>query len=135
MTIGPIAVNVESLGARARQYHAEVTEFVREEIIPVEQELREHTVSEDWQPSPRIEQLKQRAKSAGLWNLFIPKETDPDEQYGAGLTNLEYAHICEVMGLSPYAPEVNIMKYFSECSCLTFRCSTAQHQTQVTWRF
>merc|ERR1719323_1246373 len=106
VTIGPIAVNVESLGARARQYHAKVTEFVREEIIPVEQELRDHTVSEDWQPSPRIEQLKQRAKTAGLWNLFIPKETDPDEQYGAGLTNLEYAHICEVMGLSPYAPEV-----------------------------
>ena len=106
LSIGPIAVNVDSLSPKARKYHADVTEFVREEIIPIEQELRDHSIAEDWQPSDKIEALKQKAKSAGLWNLFMPKETDPDEKFGAGLTNLEYAHICEVMGLSPYAPEV-----------------------------
>jgi len=104
--IGPIAVNVDSLSPKAQKLHADVTEFVREEIIPREQEFRDHTNSEDWKPSEKIEQLKQKAKSSGLWNLFLPIEADPEVKYGAGLTNLEYAHICEVMGLSPYAPEV-----------------------------
>ena len=105
-SLGPIAVNVESLSPRAQRLYGEVKEFVEEEVIPIEQTLRDHTLSEDWQPSPITEQLKEKAKSAGLWNLFLPLETDPDQQYGAGLTNLEYAHICELMGLSPYASEV-----------------------------
>jgi len=105
-SIGPIAVNVESLGTQAQKIHKEVTEFVREIILPIEQELRDHTESEDWKPDSQIEDLKAKAKSAGLWNLFMPLEADPDQLYGAGLTNLEYAHICEVMGLSTYAPEV-----------------------------
>ena len=104
--LGPMAVSVDSLGPKARRYHSEVTEFVREEIIPIEQELRDHTLSEDWATSQKIEELKSKAKSAGLWNLFVPHETDPEMKYGKGLTNLEYAHVCEVMGLSPYAPEV-----------------------------
>jgi len=104
--LGPMAVTVDSLGSKARRYHTEVTEFVREEILPVEQELRDHTMSDDWATSQKIEELKRKAKSAGLWNLFVPHETDPEMKYGKGLTNLEYAHVCEVMGLSPYAPEV-----------------------------
>ena len=100
--LGPMAASVDALGARARSYHREVTEFVREEILPVEQRLREHTLSEDWATSQRIEALKSKARAAGLWNLFVPLETDPDMRYGKGLTNLEYAHICEVTAHCEY---------------------------------
>lgn len=96
--IGPMAVTVDALGPKARRYHREVTEFVREEILPAEQQLRDHSLAEDWSPSAKVEQLKARARAAGLWNLFVPVDTDPEQRWGAGLTNLEYAHICEVTG-------------------------------------
>ena len=56
--IGPIAVNVGSLGDKAQKIHKEVHEFVREMILPMEQELRNHTESEDWKPSSKMEDLK-----------------------------------------------------------------------------
>ena len=54
-----------------------------------------------WRLSPIIDELKPKARSAGLWNLFLP-----DSELGAGLTNLEYAPLCEIMGRVPWAPEV-----------------------------
>ena len=54
-----------------------------------------------WQPTAIVETLKPKARAAGLWNLFLP-----DRAHGAGLTNLEYAPLCEIMGRSPMAPEV-----------------------------
>jgi len=56
---------------------------------------------ERWQPSEIVEGLKREAQQVGLWNLFLP-----ESDLGAGLTNFEYAPLCEVMGRSPYAPEV-----------------------------
>src|SRR3989454_987295 len=76
--------------------------FMGEFIYPNQQRYREQTANDDrWGPSPLIEGLKPKARAAGLWNLFLP-----DSQQGAGLTNLEYAPLCEIMGRVPWAPEV-----------------------------
>src|SRR5438132_12157223 len=54
-----------------------------------------------WQPTAVIEELKPKARAAGLWNLFLP-----ENPFGEGLSNLEYAPLCEIMGRSHMAPEV-----------------------------
>ena len=54
-----------------------------------------------WQIPPILEELKEKARAAGLWNLFLP-----DSERGGGFTNLEYAPLCEVMGSVGFAPEV-----------------------------
>jgi acyl-CoA dehydrogenase len=72
-----------------------------EHVYPAEEAIFAEVAEGDrWQPSQILEGLKQRARAAGLWNLFLP-----DSSLGAGLTNLEYAPLCEVMGRSPWAPE------------------------------
>src|SRR5438067_11447839 len=76
--------------------------FMDEHIYPNEQRWHEESEQGDrWQPSRIIEELKPKARTAGLWNLFLP-----ESEYGAGLTNLEYAPMCEIMGRSHMAPEV-----------------------------
>jgi acyl-CoA dehydrogenase len=78
-------------------------EFMDANIYPNEHRYNaEHESKNDrWQPSRVIEELKPKARAAGLWNLFLPESS-----HGAGLTNLEYAPLCEIMGRSPMAPEV-----------------------------
>jgi len=103
---GSMATTVTSLRPEVQRLHREVTQFVRERILPREQEMRDAQEKETWGSLPGVEELKQEAKNAGLWNLFLAVEADPRMEYGAGLTNLEYAFLCEVMGLSVFAPEI-----------------------------
>jgi acyl-CoA dehydrogenase len=77
--------------------------FMDEHVYPNENTFHDQVeASEDrWSTPPIMEELKERARSAGLWNLFLP-----DSEHGAGLSNLEYAPLCEVMGRSLIGPEV-----------------------------
>ncbi|HEV1993250.1 MAG TPA: acyl-CoA dehydrogenase family protein [Candidatus Acidoferrum sp.] len=75
--------------------------FMDEHVYPNELRFQNEIERERWTPTRIIEELKPKARAAGLWNLFLP-----ESEYGAGLTNLEYAPICEIMGRSVLAPEV-----------------------------
>jgi acyl-CoA dehydrogenase len=84
---------------------ARLEAFFDEHIYPHEQAVRELVHTRDgkarWEPIPQIEQLKPKARAAGLWNMFLPHSAS-----GAGLTNLEYAPLCEVMGRVAWSGEV-----------------------------
>jgi acyl-CoA dehydrogenase len=76
--------------------------FMESHVYPNEERYRGELASGDrWQPVSLIEELKRKARSAELWNLFLP-----ESKHGAGLTNLEYAPLCEIMGRVHWAPEV-----------------------------
>jgi acyl-CoA dehydrogenase len=88
--------------ARVRDFESRLHAFMDEHIYPNENLYHEQIAAGDrWKPTPIIEELKRKARAAGLWNLFLP-----DNEYGAGLSNFEYAPLCEIMGRSPMAPEV-----------------------------
>ena len=72
--------------------------FMREHVYPNEATYHHQIAGGDdrWQPTAIVEELKPKAKAAGLWNLFLP-----ESEYGAGLTNVEYAPLCEIMGRVP----------------------------------
>src|SRR5215472_2775562 len=81
----------------------QMNDFMDRLIMPNRQVFAEQ-VAQSGDPfhSPDIlDELKAQARAAGLWNLFLP-----DKEYGAGLTNLEYAPLAEITGRSPMAPEV-----------------------------
>jgi len=76
--------------------------FMDEYVYPNEEVYHQQIEEGDrWQPTAIIEDLKPKARAAGLWNLFLP-----ENPYGEGLSNLEYAPLCEIMGRSTMAPEV-----------------------------
>jgi acyl-CoA dehydrogenase len=87
--------------AHSRQFHERLTAFMEEHVYPHEPTYHEQLRSERWRLPPVVEELKIKARAAGLWNLFLP-----ESDLGAGLTTLEYAPLCEVMGRVPWAPEV-----------------------------
>ncbi len=90
---------------RAQQLIGQVERFVRERVVPAESiyeaQLAHSPDWRQWRIPPVLEELKAQARSAGLWNLFLP-----DEEHGAGLDNRDYAPIAEVTGRSFLAPEV-----------------------------
>jgi len=86
---------------KVQELRERVIAFMREYIYPNEHKWHEHTRSaKRWEVVPIIEELKPKARAAGLWNLWRPKS------HGGTLTNLEYAPLCEIMGRVEWAPEV-----------------------------
>jgi acyl-CoA dehydrogenase len=91
------------LSDKVKRLKGRVEAFMDRHVYPAEATF-ERQLSEApsrWQIPPVMEELKAKARAEGLWNLFLP-----ESEYGAGLTNLEYAPLCEIMGRSPIAPEV-----------------------------
>ncbi len=89
------------LSEKTKDLQQRLTAFMEEHIYPNEQRFYDEIQRERWSPTQIIEELKPKARAAGLWNLFLPHD-----ERGAGLTNLEYAPLCEIMGRSAIAPEV-----------------------------
>ncbi|MBM4239516.1 MAG: acyl-CoA dehydrogenase [Gammaproteobacteria bacterium] len=91
------------ISPRANDLCAQVKAFMKEHVVP--NDVLFHKQVEQgpnpWTAPPILEDLKSKARAAGLWNLFLP-----DAEHGAGLTNLEYAPMAEEMGRYPWAPEV-----------------------------
>lgn len=86
---------------RVRELQDRLTAFMDAHVYPAEARFHAEVAAGDrWQPTAVIEELKEKARKAGLWNLFLP-----ESDLGAGLTNVEYAPLCEIMGRSPIAPE------------------------------
>jgi acyl-CoA dehydrogenase len=90
---------------KVRLLQEQLERFMDDHVYPAE--LRFHEEMEKnrhagnpWQPTHVMEELKRKARAENLWNLFLP-----ESEYGAGLTNLEYAPLCEIMGRSHIAPE------------------------------
>jgi len=90
---------------KVRELRQRVTAFMEEHVYPAEERFEAEmdafrTAGNPWQPAPVVEELKEKARAAGLWNLFLP-----ESEHGAGLTNLEYAPLAEIMGRSHIGSE------------------------------
>lgn len=93
-----------SYAEKTNELIEKLTAFMKEFVYPNEKVFEEQLNAQEdrWtEVPPIIEELKERAKEHDLWNLFLP-----DSELGAGLTNLEYAPLCEIMGRSPIGPEI-----------------------------
>ena len=92
----------EDLSPRVQDLREQVKAFINTHVFEAEATAHDWLANQDnrWQVPPIVEELKAKAKAQGLWNLFLP-----ESDLGAGLTNYEYAHLCEEMGRSILAPE------------------------------
>jgi acyl-CoA dehydrogenase len=90
-----------AFGKKIEDLQRRLRAFMDEYIYPNERRFQDEIERNRWSPTAVMEELKPKARAAGLWNLFLP-----DDEHGAGLTNLEYAPLCEIMGRSMMAPEV-----------------------------
>ena len=91
-----------SISDRVKDIRLRLLAFMDEHVYPAESLYREQGLTGDrWQPRPIVEDLKAKAKASDLWNLFLP-----ESDQGAGLTNLEYAPLCEIMGRCAWSSEV-----------------------------
>lgn len=86
--------------SKVKDFQKRLVAFMDEHVYPNEARYHHEIEQNRWQPVKVIEELKPKARAAGLWNLFLPHDEN-----GAGLTNLEYAPLCEIMGRSTMAPE------------------------------
>ncbi|MFY9804593.1 MAG: acyl-CoA dehydrogenase family protein [Candidatus Acidiferrales bacterium] len=87
--------------AKTKELQQRLRQFMDAHVYPNERKFEEGVARERWKPTRIIEELKPKARAEGLWNLFLPQNPG-----GAGLSNLEYAPLCEIMGRSHMAPEV-----------------------------
>ena len=90
---------------KVKELQRRVAAFMDEHVYPSEARFHEEVsanraAGNAWVPTRVVEELKQKARAQGLWNLWLP-----ESEYGAGLTNLEYAPLCEIMGRSHIGPE------------------------------
>src|SRR5690606_26462010 len=97
---GVVAVDF-AYSDKVKRLRAKLLSFMDEVVYPNEKVYFEQLRKNRWSVPPVMEEMKGKAKEAGLWNLFLP-----DSERGGGLTNLEYAPLCEIMGRSVIAPEV-----------------------------
>ena len=90
--------------AKTKEMQKKLLAFMDEHIYPNEAKYYAHVRSDKrWEPVPIIEELKPKAKAAGLWNLFLPHSK---RVTGGGLSNLDYAPLCEIMGRVSWSSEV-----------------------------
>ena len=89
------------LSGKVKDLQKRLQGFMEEYVYPNEQRFHDEVESNRWSATRVVEELKPKARAAGLWNLFLP-----NDERGTGLTNLEYAPLCETMGRSIMAPEV-----------------------------
>jgi acyl-CoA dehydrogenase len=102
VAVVPCVAMVIDESPRTRELRERLEAFMDEHVYPNESRFFQEAMElGPWSVWPVVDELKVLARAAGLWNLFLP-----DSEHGAGLTNLEYAPLCEVMGRSFLAPEV-----------------------------